>query len=282
MDRPIERADLHSHSTASDGALSPAALVLRARRQGIAVLALTDHDTMDGVPEAVAAGARVGLRVVPGVELSARVPIGSMHLLGYFATEAPPEMVARLAEFRRRRVARAREMVDRLADLGAPVTWDDVLRRAGGAVGRPHLAEALVAAGHVADRAEAFARYLADDGPAYIPSSVLDPEEAIRLVVRSGGAPVMAHPFSLRLDQAALRDALGAFRDMGLRGIEAHRPDHDAAASAFLASLADELGLTPTGGSDFHRPDGPVELGDTGHTPLAATVVDVLFGGPVQ
>jgi predicted metal-dependent phosphoesterase TrpH len=246
------------------------------------VLALTDHDTMDGVPEAVATGGRLGLRVVPGVELSARVPVGSMHLLGYFATEAPSEVVARLREFRDRRVVRAREMVDRLAEMGAPLNWDDVQRRARGAIGRPHLAEALVAAGHVADRTEAFARYLADDGPVYVPSSALDPDEAVRLVADSGGAPVLAHPFSLRLGQGPLRTAVAALRDLGLRGIEVHRPDHDAADTAFLASLAGELGLTPTGGSDFHRPDGPVELGDTGPVPLAAAVADALLDRSVQ
>jgi hypothetical protein len=234
---------------------------------------------MEGVPEASAAGARLGVRVVPGVELSVRVPHGSLHLLGYFAAAAPEPLVSRLRELRERRVARAREMVARLAALGAPVAWEDVVRRARGTVGRPHLAEALVAAGHVADRAEAFERFLADDGPAYLPSSSLEPPEAVALVTESGGAAVLAHPLSLQLETARLRVAVRELQELGLRGIEVDRPEHDAATRAVLGALADELGLVATGGSDFHRPDGPAALGDTGPERVDASVVTRLLGG---
>lgn len=240
-------------------------------------LALTDHDTMEGVPDAMAAGARLGVAVVPGVELSARVPVGAMHLLGYFRHPAPPAVVARLAELRLQRVGRARQMADRLAEMGAPLVWDDVARRARGSVGRPHLADALVAAGHVADRAEAFDRYLADDGPAYVPSAAMDPEEALRLVSAAGGAPVLAHPYSLRLGRAALRAFVEELRRLGLRGIEVHRPDHDAVDTRALADLARDLELVAGGGSDFHRPEGPVELGDTGDHAVPLGAVDALF-----
>jgi 3',5'-nucleoside bisphosphate phosphatase len=237
---------------------------------------------MDGVPEALEAGGRLDVTVIPGVELSARVPSGSLHLLGYFSDSAPQPLAKRLVAFRTERVSRARTMVDRLADLGAPVSWEDVLARARGSVGRPHIADALVAAGHVATRADAFARYLADDGPAYIPSATLDPRQAIELVSSSGGAPVLAHPYSLRMGRETLRAFVSDLRDLGLRGIEVHRADHDAPDTAFLANLACDLDLVATGGSDFHRPDGAVELGDTGPAPIDAAVVARLATQPIR
>lgn len=251
-------------------------MVLRAYQQGVTTLALTDHDTMEGVPEAGEAGARLGVHIVPGVELSARIPAGSLHLLGYFAEVAPQPLVDRMVAFREQRVARARQMVDRLADLGAPLDWDDVAARAQGSVARPHIAAALVAAGHVTSRAEAFERYLADDKAAYVPSATLDPAEAVALVIGSGGAPVLAHPYSLRMGRDTLRTFVADLRDMGLRGIEVHRPDHDGPDTRALAELARDLDLVATGGSDFHHPDGPVELGDTGSEPLAADVAEAL------
>ena len=269
-------ADLHSHSTASDGALAPAALVALARSLGVTTLALTDHDTMDGVPEAVAAGRDAGVTVIPGVELSARVQSGSMHILGYFGDPQPAGLVERLRRFRELRVERAQEMVERLARLGAPVAWDDVERRAAGAIGRPHVAEALVAAGHAADRHDAFARYLADDGPAYVPSSSISPQQALEILAAGGGAPVLAHPFSLGLEGEALRGAVADLAQMGLRGIEVHRPDHGAIERAALLEIAQALDLVPTGGSDFHRPDGPVALGDTGSQPVPEETVSAL------
>jgi predicted metal-dependent phosphoesterase TrpH len=229
---------------------------------------VTDHDTLDGVAEAVAAGRRLGVRVVPGVELSVKAPSGSMHLLGYFREEAPQPLAGRLDELRAARERRAHRIVERLAELGAPVAFEDVAARAGGPIGRPHLAEALVAAGHARDRQDAFDRYLADGGPAWVPHTGLTPVEAVRLVADSGGAAVLAHPASLRM---AL-DALGAFVQSlaaaGLRGIEVHRPDHTPERRDAYAALARRHGLVPSGGSDFHRPGEGLALGDTGEPPL--------------
>lgn len=252
-------------------------MVLRAKQNGVTVLALTDHDTMEGVPEAMAAGSRLGVRVVPGVELSACAPSGSLHLLGYFTEPAPAALNDRLAELRRTRVERAREMVDRLAALGMPLEWDDVASRAQGSLGRPHLADALVAAGYVSDRAEAFERHLGDDRPAYVPSAVFEPEEAIRLVTEAGGAAVLAHPYSLRMGRESLRAFVATLREKGLRGLEVHRPDHDGPDTEVLVALARAFELVATGGSDFHRPAGPVELGDTGIKAPSRSIVDELL-----
>jgi 3',5'-nucleoside bisphosphate phosphatase len=252
-------------------------VVLRARRHGVTTLALTDHDTMEGVPEAMGAGARLGVRVVPGVELSARVPTGSLHLLGYFTEPAPSPLVERLGELRRSRIDRAQEIVERLARLGAPLDWDDVAVRAEGSLGRPHIADALVAAEHARDRVEAFSRFLGDDCPAYVPSAALEPDEAISLVTDSGGASVLAHPYSLRMGRDTLRGFVSDLREAGLRGVEVHRPDHSVSDTLALADLARDLNLLCCGGSDFHHPDGPVELGDTGDEAVSSTVPDHLL-----
>jgi predicted metal-dependent phosphoesterase TrpH len=241
------------------------------------VLAVTDHDTLEGLPEALAAGGRLGVRVVPGVELSARAPSGSLHLLGYLREPAPAALVTALAELRAAREARAAEIVARLADLGAPVALADVRARAAGAVGRPHIADALVAAGHARDRGDAFERWLADGLPAVVPHHALGPEEAIRLVTGCGGAPVLAHPGSLRMRDRELGAFVHRLAGAGLRGIEVHRPDHTPEQRDRYAAIARRLGLVAAGGSDFHRPgDGPA-LGDTGEPALPAGAIDRLL-----
>jgi predicted metal-dependent phosphoesterase TrpH len=230
---------------------------------------VTDHDTLGGVAEALAAGRRHGVRVVPGVELSVAAPSGSMHLLGYFRDPAPQPLADRLDELRAARERRARRIVERLAEIGAPVAFEDVAARAGGPIGRPHLAEALVAAGHARDRQDAFDRYLADGGPAWVPHSGLTPEQAVRLVAGSGGAPVLAHPASLRMTPDALAAFVQRLAAAGLRGVEVHRPDHTPERRDAYAGLARRHGLVPCGGSDFHRPGEGLEPGDTGEPPLA-------------
>ena len=269
--------DLHAHTRASDGRLAPAELVAAAARAGVGTLAVTDHDTLDGVPEALAAGARLGVRVVPGVELSVRAPSGSLHLLGYFREPAPEPLAGRLAELRRLRAERAALMVERLAEMGAPIALADVEARAGGAIGRPHVADALVAAGHAADRQEAFDRFLADGRPAWVPHRGLEPVEAVRLVVDSGGAPSLAHPASLAMTPSGLEAFVHRLAAAGLRGIEVHRADHTPAMRDLCAGIARRRHLVPTGGSDFHGPDGDAVLGDTGVPPLPADVLERLL-----
>jgi predicted metal-dependent phosphoesterase TrpH len=262
--------DLHCHTTASDGALAPAELVAHAHELGVTVLGVTDHDTIGGLEEALAAGDRLGLRVVPGVEISVRGPKGSMHLLGYFEAPRPEPLATRIEEISAFRANRNRMIVERLCELGVPVAWEDVERRARGQVGRPHIAEALVAAGHVETKQEAFDRYLAAGMPGYVEAGSLGPVEAVELICRSGGAPVLAHPSTLKLEPGPLSEVVGEMRAAGLRGLEVYRPDHDDDERALFLHLCDEHDLVPSGGSDYHRSGDAkgVEPGDTGALPV--------------
>jgi len=229
------------------------------------------------VAAALDAGRALGVRVIPGIELSVRAPSGSMHLLGYFREPAPRPLVDRLAELRTAREARARLIVERLAATGAPISFDDVVARAAGPIGRPHIADAVVAAGHAHDRQDAFDRFLSDDGPAVVPHRGLMPEEAVRLVADSGGAAALAHPASLRLATEALSAVVARLAGAGLRGIEVHRPDHTPERRDAYAALARRHGLIATGGSDFHRPSQELLPGDTGEPPLPPDAIDRLL-----
>jgi len=270
--------DLHAHTNRSDGAHDPAELVEYAAGRGVEVLAVTDHDTMAGVAEAEATGRAIGVRVIPGIELSIKVPHGSMHLLGYFDDAAPEPLAGLIAGFGETRIERAREMVARLNDMGIALDFDDVLAGAAGApLGRPHIAEALIRAGHVADRKEAFDRYLADGRPAYVGSDGLAVEEGVVLVRESGGAPVLAHPATLRLDDAHLDPFVGRLARAGLAGIEVHRPEHSPDQFAGYGALARKYDLIPSGGSDYHRPTSPHHPGATGVPPLPEETVDRLL-----
>lgn len=271
--------DLHAHTTASDGALTPTELVTRAAGRGVAVLALTDHDTVGGVEAAVAAAAPLGVRVVPGVELSVRAPQGTLHLLGYFPAVPGEPLRSRLTALAESRRGRAARIVARLAELGAPVDLDEVLASAAGSVGRPHIADALVRAGYASSRTNAFDRYLSDRGPAYVPYDRLTPVDAIRLVRDSGGVPVLAHPASLGMSDRHLQSFVHSLASAGLAGIEVHRPDHGPEQRRQYGRLARSLRLVPCGGSDFHRPGDGVEPGDTGTPPLPPDTLGRLLPG---
>jgi hypothetical protein len=232
---------------------------------------------MAGISEALAAADRHALSLVPGVEISVRGPAGSLHLLGYFREPEPQPLCERLAGIAAYRAARNRRIVERLAELGAPVAWSDVEGRAQGQVGRPHIAAALVAAGHAASVKDAFERFLASDAPAYVEAGSLDPPAAVRLVTESGGAAVLAHPASLRLEPDALEPLVAGMAAAGLRGLEVFRPDHDQERRDAYAELCRRHSLVPCGGSDFHRP-GDAEVGDSGDPPLPADAVRRLVG----
>jgi 3',5'-nucleoside bisphosphate phosphatase len=263
--------DLHSHTTSSDGDLSPTQLVARAAQRGVTVLGVTDHDTMVGVPEASEAATRWGIEVVPGVEISVTYSAGSLHLLGYFPEAAPEPLTSRLRDLAAARRSRAEEVVRLLGALGAPITMADIEARAGGTIGRPHVAEALIAAGHVATRQEAFDRFLHDHGPAWVPHTGILPDEAVQLVRDSGGAPVLAHPGTLRLGTRQLDGLVAKLTHHGLVGIEVHRPEHLPDQHAAYRKLARRHNLIMCGGSDFHRPGDGREPGDTGDPPLKNT-----------
>jgi len=269
--------DLHSHTTASDGVHSPAELVRLAAADGVGTLAVTDHDTFGGLPEALDAGEQHGVRVVIGVEISVRHRPGTFHLLAYFPELGAHPLMERLDEMRLRREDRARAILDRLDSLGAPLEWSDVTSRAQGTIGRPHIADALVAAGHVPDRQTAFDRFLASEAPAFEPSRGLTPDGAISLVRASGGAPVLAHPFSLRLRRKDLGSTIHRLKQRGLAGIEVHRADHVPDQFRTLSNLARKLDLIPCGGSDFHRRSDHRRLGNTGMPAVPAETPELLL-----
>ena len=242
--------DLHMHTTASDGTFAPAALVDRAYAAGIRTLSVTDHDTMAGVPEAASAAAERGMEFLPGIEITAVADGRDVHLLAYFLDPAPAGLEAFLVDQREDRVRRARAMGERLAALGAPIAIEGLIAAAsttGRAVARPSVARALVEAGHCATVQEAFDRWLADGGPAYVGRRGASPAEVVHLVARSGGLAAVAHPGLLRRD-----DLIPGLVTAGLGALEVFHSDHDTAAQARYQRLAAQHGLAICGGSDFH------------------------------
>lgn len=246
------RADLHTHTTASDGRLDPVALVQKAHRAGLEALAITDHDSVDGYHAARAEAEALGITLVPGVELAAWVPtprrLEGVHLLGYGFDPDTPVLKRAFARFRAERVTRAQRMVEKLAAAGAPVSFERVQAIAGdGVIARPHLAEALVEAGHVPTPGQAFAQYLGRDGAAFVPKNEAGPEETIGLVHEAGGLAVLAHPGPY-LSPAVFRALLKA----GLDGVEVVHPSHGLGVERYWRATAQRHGLIMTGGSDYH------------------------------
>ncbi|HEY6793591.1 MAG TPA: PHP domain-containing protein [Kineosporiaceae bacterium] len=257
------RIDLHTHSTASDGTDRPAELVAAAAAAGLDVVALTDHDSTSGWAEAMAAGRDLAVEVIPGVEISCRLDGISVHLLGYRVDPAHAGLAGQLAATREDRLRRARRMVERIAE-DYLLTWDDVVARvpSGATVGRPHLADALVARGHVADRDEAFARILHPGSRYHVSHRAPDAAAAVRAVRAAGGVPVMAHPCAARRGRVVTDGGIARLADAGLAALEADHPDHTPAERDHLRGLARELGLLVTGASDYHGSGRAHRLGD--------------------
>jgi predicted metal-dependent phosphoesterase TrpH len=245
--------DLHSHSTASDGTEPPAEVVRRARAAGLDVLALTDHDTVAGVP-AAAEALPAGMTLVPGMELSCRRDGMSVHLLAYLFDPDEPRLAAECARIRQGREDRGRRMVERLIDLGVPLTWEQVYEIAdGGVVGRPHIARAMVATGVISEPAQAFtSEWIAPGGRAHVGRYALDPLTAVRLVDGAGGVAVLAHPKAGRRGRTVPDAWIAELAGAGLFGVEADHRDHDAASRDHVRRLAADLGLATTGASDDH------------------------------
>jgi predicted metal-dependent phosphoesterase TrpH len=249
------RIDLHTHSSVSDGTDAPAELVRKAVAVGLDVVALTDHDTFDGLDEAVAEGERLGLHVVRGMELSCSRQGNSVHVLAYGADPASPELAAEMARVRDGRLGRLAGVLRKLAVLGVPVSEAEVMAQVGDSpsVGRPHIADALIKAGHVRDRQEAFDRFLADGGPAHVHRYTIEVDRAIDLMHEAGGLAVIAHPWGRGRERLLPPNVLEALaRDHGLDGIEVDHQDHDPDSRRRLRALADRLGLLATGSSDYH------------------------------
>lgn len=251
--------DLHTHSLRSDGALSPADLVKRAAARGVKIQALADHDTLAGVAEAAATGSDLGVRIIPATELNTESEWGDAHVLGYFIDPADSELEERLRWLRENRGRRIELMVEKLNGLGYAVDLARVLEIAqGGALGRPHLAQALFEKGYVSMYDEAFATLIAKDSPAYVARIGLDPFEAVTLVRKHGGVPSLAHPGTI----VGIDELLPKLVAIGLAGIEAYYGEHTPEMTARYLRLARELDLVPTGGSDFHgRGEHGTDLG---------------------
>jgi predicted metal-dependent phosphoesterase TrpH len=262
LDRDSRCIDLHTHSTASDGSMSPAELVRHAYDKGLAAIAITDHDTVNGVEQAVKEGMHLGIEVIPGVEISVDFN-PEMHLLGYFPNGQVHSILKTLEELREKREQRNPRIVNKLNELGFELTLSEAGRLAlGGNVGRPHIARVMVDRGYVASIDEAFDSYLASGRPAYFKKDKLTPANGIAEIVRAGGVPVLAHPIYLGMAGERLDQLLGELAGIGLMGVEAYYTENTPEQTTELLQLAMKHRLLVTGGSDFHgrfKPD--IEIG---------------------
>lgn len=248
----MKRIDLHTHSTASDGTLSPRELVRAAADAGLSALALTDHDTVDGLPEALAAGEEFGVEVIPGCELSCESDAGWMHIVGLWLPEHPSGLVEAFKWVLEGRKNRNHDIVAKLNELGIDVTYEEIAELAGGVIGRPHFARILHQKGVVETVQEAFDVYLGTGGKAYIPKRKLSPERALGLLKAEGATAVLAHPFMLEMTVDQLEAKLRELMDHGLDGIEVFYTEHTPEQVEKYGRLAEKLGLLVSGGSDFH------------------------------
>lgn len=267
------KLDLHTHSTASDGLLTPTELVTQAHEAGLSMIALTDHDTTNGLAEAQAAGAAMGVDVVPGIEINTYLPHGQgeAHVLGYYLDTANADLQAFLQFLRDTREKRGERMVALLREQGYDVTWARVRELAHGAVGRPHVAMALMEKGYADSIADAFDRYISPGRPAYVPRFKMVPEDAVRMLRSVRGVPVLAHPLRLfGLED----DLLPRLMRAGLLGLECYYGEYDEPAVENLLALAEQHGLIATGGSDYHGPGvHPTPLGGHYVPPEASTLL---------
>jgi 3',5'-nucleoside bisphosphate phosphatase len=245
--------DLHAHSDRSDGTLSPDDVVALAGRRDLAGIALTDHDTFDGLDEAAAAAEELGLDFVPGIEFSAEYDGASLHILGYWVDPHDEAVNAELDRLSATRYRRGELIVEKLRELGFDIDFERVRQIAGGqTIARPHVAQAMVEAGIVATEQEAFDRYISDDGLAYVPKHALEPLEALRLIRRAGGGCVLAHPGMWKGNGSVPDELIERMAEAGMVGLEVWHPDHDEEMRSRYAALAKRLGLVATSASDCH------------------------------
>ena len=250
-------ADLHVHSTASDGKFSPADIIKKAVALGVTHLALADHDTVDGIVPALAAvRAFPGLTFIPAVELSTDIPQEEVHVLGYFVDYTDPDFAAALKRFRSSRIGRAKGMVDKLNKLGIKISWQRVKEIAGdSSIGRPHIAQAMLEKGFITSMQQAFNDYIGRNGPAYVEREKITPPEAVKLILKSRGLPVLAHPLTVSDPEKIIIELKAA----GLVGIEVYYNGYTAEERSKLSKLAAKYNLITTGGSDYHGLDQDTE-----------------------
>lgn len=270
----MSRLDLHLHTTHSDGSCTPTEVVNMARHAGVTALAITDHDIMTGVTEAMTAGQQCGIEIIPGVEISSFTGNSELHVLGYFLDQQDPDLLARLKTLRDGRHRRNPQIIERLQTLGIDITYDEVRALAGSdSVGRPHIARALMDKRVVTSAKEAFDRFLAEGKPAYVPRELPSPAEAICWIKAARGLAVLAHPTWVKVAEQSLVDLVRQLKADGLDGVEVYYSTHAARQTREYLSLAQQLGLLVTGGSDFHgltKPDIDVGIGKgTLHIPTS-------------
>ena len=247
--------DLHTHSTRSDGTYTPRELVLYAARKGLAAIALTDHDTVDGIGEALRASEETGHspEVIPGVELSTEYEGKDIHIVGLFIDWQNPEFIDRLREFADARVFRNRRMCTLLTEGGYPVSYEELLDEFPDTViTRAHFAQHLVKSGRVSSIDEAFRRLIGDDCPFFVSREKITPQDAVRFLLRFGGVPILAHPMQYKMSDSRLQALVASLAQLGLSGIEVYYSSHKPADTAYLCRIAEKYGLLPSGGSDFH------------------------------
>ncbi|MBI3810668.1 MAG: PHP domain-containing protein [Nitrospirae bacterium] len=258
------RIDLHAHSTASDGSLTPPELIRYAADKKLSAMALTDHDCVDGLDEAVAEGERLGIEVIPAVELSADHPDGTMHILGFFVDRRHEGFCGRLRRLQEARRERNPKIIQNLQSLGLNLTYDEVVAASGGGqVGRPHFAKVLVQKGYVSSMQEAFERYLKKGAPGYVEKFRFSPQDAIAAIHEAGGVAVLAHPFTLYKDNSVPLDPLlEGLSQAGLDGIEVIYSTYSGEQTRYYRERAEKYNLLPSGGSDFHGAHKPgIDLG---------------------
>ncbi len=270
--------DLHIHTTASDGKFSPAEIVRKSANLGLGVIAICDHDTANGLEPALKETASFPhLRVIPGIEVSTHAPGNEVHILGYFIDHTDARLQDILASLRNSRRERAQAMTNKLRGLGVNIDWQRVKQIAGGgSIGRPHIAQAMLEKGHIGSIKEAFTRYIGQDGPAYAERHKISPVEAVTLIKKVGGLPVLAHPTTINEPEAMV----SRLKPAGLVGLEVYYDDYSEDERRRLARLADKHGLIATGGSDYHGLDDTAEtlLGEADVPQKAAEALFALAG----
>jgi predicted metal-dependent phosphoesterase TrpH len=270
----MSRLDLHLHTTHSDGSFTPAEVVNMAQRAGVTALAITDHDIMTGIDDAVAVGQQCGIEVIPGVEISSFAGNSELHILGYFLDRQDSDLLVRLKTLRDGRHRRNPRIIERLQTLGIDITYEEVLALAGtGSIGRPHIARVLMDKHVVASAKEAFDRFLAEGKPAYVARELPSPADAIQWIKSARGLAVLAHPTWVKVAEQPLIELIRRLKADGLDGLEVYYSTHAARQTREYLSLAQQLGLLVTGGSDFHgltKPDIEVGIGKgTLHIPTS-------------